>query len=160
MAQQAEPEKKTKREGMATVALLIIFVITLMPLILVPFSNLDKFMNFYQKKFDYYPLWVVPYNMKNKYAWISKEYMKNVPDSLFLDLAIYGMKQKGHENYYRMLEEELMKVNGLKTLISHNYYSEKEFWKVWNKKNYFAVKKIVDPDNIFRNVYDKMFRRS
>ena len=42
MAREAESKKKTKREGMATIALLIIFVITLMPLILVPFSNLGN----------------------------------------------------------------------------------------------------------------------
>ena len=49
-----------------------------------------------------------------------------------------------------------MRVQGLKTLISHNYYSRDEFWQLYNKPNYDAVKQITDPDNQFRDVYDKM----
>ena len=48
-----------------------------------------------------------------------------------------------------------MAVGGLKTLISTNYYSEDDFWKVWNKENYSLVKKRTDPDNIFRDIYTK-----
>ena len=44
----------------------------------------------------------------------------------------------------------------IKTLISHNYYPEDEFWTIWNKPNYDAVKAITDPDNVFRDLYTKM----
>ncbi|MFA6514753.1 MAG: hypothetical protein WCT42_00610 [Candidatus Paceibacterota bacterium] len=55
-----------------------------------------------------------------------------------------------------MMEDELTSVGGIKTLISNNYYSEEEFWKTWNKPNYDEVKKITDPNNIFRDLYTKM----
>ena len=54
-----------------------------------------------------------------------------------------------------MFEDELIKINGLKTLISNNYFSEKEFWEIWNKENYDKIKKQTDPKNIFRNLYNK-----
>ena len=48
-----------------------------------------------------------------------------------------------------------MDIGGIKTLISNNYYSESDFWKIWNKKNYDKVKRKTDPNNIFRNLYTK-----
>ena len=37
-----------------------------------------------------------------------------------------------------MIEEKLRELGGIKTLISHNYYSRDEFWSIWNKRNYDA----------------------
>jgi hypothetical protein len=45
-------------------------------------------------------------------------------------------------------------------LISQNYYSEDEFWRVWNKPNYDLMKAIVDPNNIFRDLYTKTCKAS
>ena len=121
----------------------------------IPFSTSDKFMNWYEKEINFFPLWCVPYKVRD-YEWISSEFSSQRKDDLFLDLAIYGLPQSNKKNYYKIIEDELMEVGGIKTLISNNYYSEDEFWKVWNKENYDNVKKKTDPDNIFRNLYTKM----
>ena len=84
--------------------------------------------------------------------------MSRIKDNLILDLAIYGMKKKDDKNYYRIIEDELMNIGGIKTLISNNYYSESDFWKIWNKENYDLVKSKTDPDNIFRDLYTKTCR--
>ena len=57
-----------------------------------------------------------------------------------------------------MIEEKLRELGGIKTLISHNYYSRDEFWSIWNKRNYDAVKAITDPRNVFRDLYTKTCR--
>jgi hypothetical protein len=79
-------------------------------------------------------------------------------DGMFLDLAIYGMKQRGDDNVHRMIELKLQELGGIKTLIAHNYYGEDEFWSIWNASNYAAVKAITDPDNVFRDLYTKTCR--
>jgi hypothetical protein len=76
-------------------------------------------------------------------------------DPLFLDLAIYGMRQRGPTNYHRLMERKLRELGGIKTLIAHNYYDESEFWSIWNKRNYDAVKAITDPRNVFRDLFTK-----
>jgi len=53
------------------------------------------------------------------------------------------------------MEDKLQEIGGLKTLISHNYYSEEDFWKTWNKDNYDKAKARTDPGNIFRDLYSK-----
>ena len=75
-----------------------------------------------------------------------------------VDIAVYGMKQRGDTNYYRLMEEKLRDLGGIKTLISYNYYQEDEFWQIFNRENFEAVKAITDPDNIFRNLYEKTCR--
>ncbi len=126
----------------------------------IPFSKVDVFMEWYEKEFNHFPLWCVPYKLVHNYEWISNALLQNNKDSLFLDLAIYGMEKVKGKNHYRIMEEKLMEIGGIKTLISSNYYTESEFWKIWNKDNYFKVKKKVDPDNIFRDLYQKMVGRN
>jgi FAD/FMN-containing dehydrogenase len=126
--------------------------------LLIPFSRVEEFIDWYKKEIDYYPLWCVPYKKVRNYEWLSEEFVEKTHDELFLDLAIYGMRR--NNNYYRIIEEELMKIGGIKTLISNNYYSESEFWKIWNKDNYYKVKNKTDPNNIFRDLYTKTCRAS
>jgi FAD/FMN-containing dehydrogenase len=122
--------------------------------VFVPFSKADDFFAWYGREFGFYPLWCVPYRAVRRYEWLSEELFDKTRDDLFLDLAIYNFFKRD-KNYYRILEEELMEIGGLKTLISNNYFSESEFWTIWNKKNYFTVKQQTDPDNILRDLYEK-----
>ena len=123
-----------------------------------PFSRLKEFLEWYAKDFGHFPLWVVPYARVHDYEWLTNSFWAKTKDTLMIDIAIYGMKQRGEKNYYRLMEEKLQELNGIKTLISYNYYKEDEFWQIFNRKNYDAVKAITDPDNIFRNLYEKTCR--
>jgi len=127
---------------------------------LIPFSKIEEFMEWYKKEVNHFPLWCVPYRIVHKYEWVSDEFFNKVRDELFLDIAIYGMETKDPEHYYRIIEKKLIELGAIKTLISTNLYSEKEFWKIWNKKNYDLVKRKTDPDNIFRGFYEKTCRAS
>lgn len=122
--------------------------------VFVPFSNLDRFFEFYMKEFKYFPIWIVPMKIDPMYDWMNPEFVKGTDGDLYIDVAIYGMKQ-GNRNCYKMLEDILMEVKGVKTLISYNYYDEKTFWSIFNKDNYDSAKARVDPDNIFRDLYGK-----
>lgn len=120
----------------------------------IPYSKLTEFLDWYEKEVGHYALWVVPYKRVHDYEWIDDEFLKKTPDQLYVDIALYGMK-KWDKNYYKLIEDKLIEIGGLKTLITENYYSEEDFWKVWNKKNYDEVKRKTDPDNIFRNLFTK-----
>ncbi|MEA1987315.1 MAG: FAD-binding oxidoreductase [Candidatus Marinimicrobia bacterium] len=121
----------------------------------IPYSKVTNFMEWYKKEVNHFPLWCVPYKFVRGYEWISTDFLNKMKDNLVLDLAIYGMKKRYDKNYYKIIEDELMNIGGIKTLISNNYYSESDFWKIWNKQNYDKVKQKTDPNNIFRNLYTK-----
>jgi hypothetical protein len=124
----------------------------------IPVSRLKEFLEWYAVDFGHFPLWCVPYRRVHDYEWLADSYWKGFDDRLMIDIAIYGMKQRGETNYYRLMEEKLRQLNGVKTLISYNYYSEEEFWQIFNHRNFEAVKAITDPDNIFRDLYQKTCR--
>ncbi|MHB8872983.1 MAG: FAD-binding oxidoreductase [Myxococcaceae bacterium] len=125
--------------------------------VFVPLSRASEFMRWYASTFCYFPLWCVPYRAK-PYPWLSDEFRRRLKDGLFLDLAIYGMKQGGEVNYHALMEQKLLEIGGLKTLIAHNYFSEEDFWRIWNRENYAKVKRITDPKNVFRDLYTKTCR--
>ncbi len=124
--------------------------------VFIPAQNVRKFWEWYVKVFNYFPLWVVPYKIAKRYPWINIDLMKEIQGELFLDLAIYGFQQKGDMNYYKVLEEKVAELGGIKTLITHNYYTEKEFWESYNKTMWEKVKKLTDPQDLFRNLFEKM----
>ena len=126
--------------------------------VFIPFSKVGDFLEWYKKEVNHFPLWCVPYRLVREYEWVSAEYLNKIKDKLILDLAIYGIEKQADKNYYKIIEDELMNIGGIKTLISNNYYSESDFWKIWNKENYDKVKGKTDPNNIFRDLYTKTCR--
>ena len=123
--------------------------------VFVPFSKVPAFMEWWTRTCNFFPLWCVPYRRVRDYEWVAPEIFERMTDDMFLDLAVYGMRQPGTTNYHRLIEEKLRELGGIKTLIAHNYYSESEFWQIWNKQTYDAVKAITDPKNLFRDLYTK-----
>jgi FAD/FMN-containing dehydrogenase len=126
--------------------------------VFIPFSRVPGFMSWYEREIGFFPLWCVPYKRVRDYEWLAPAFYRGLDDLLFVDLAIYGLRQTGARNLHRVIEEALPEFRGLKTLISHNYYSEDEFWSIWNKDNYDRVKARTDPRNLFRDLYDRTCR--
>ncbi|HVV51939.1 MAG TPA: FAD-binding oxidoreductase [Polyangia bacterium] len=120
-----------------------------------PFSRAEAFLRWFGGEFRFYPLWCVPYRRLRDYAWLDPRFYAGLADDLFLDVAVYGMKQRPGRNDYRVIEQKVLELGGMKTLISHNYLTESEFWSVWNRASFDRVKARTDPDNLFRDLYQK-----
>jgi len=123
--------------------------------VFLPLSKINDFLVWWERELGHFPLWCVPYKRVRDYEWIDEHFYAGLKDELFLDLAIYGMKQPADKNVHKLIEDKLRELGGIKTLISHNYYSREEFWHTWNKPNYDKVKAITDPNNVFRDLYTK-----
>ncbi|HSA60187.1 MAG TPA: FAD-binding oxidoreductase [bacterium] len=124
--------------------------------VFIPVNRLETFMRQYREKIGYYPLWVVPYRRVQPYPWIHPDYDKAIGDRMFFDLAVYGLSNRDRKaNYYEILEEMTYECRGIKTLISHNFYDRGRFWTIYNRPEYERIKKRTDPDNFFRDLYDK-----
>ena len=123
--------------------------------VFVPFSKTPAFMEWWIETCNFFPLWCVPYRRVHDYEWLVPSFWDAMTDDMFLDLAVYGMRQPPGANYHRLIEEKLRELGGIKTLIAHNYYPADEFWQIWNQQTYDAVKRITDPDNLFRDLYTK-----
>jgi FAD binding domain len=120
-------------------------------------SKFNRFYKWFEKEFNYFPIWVVPYKMPTVYPWFKPGFIDK-SEQLYVDLAIYGMRQKGDKDYYQLLDDKLLEERGAKTLISLNRYSKDTFWKIYDHEAHLAVKKQVDPNGQFPDLYEKTHR--
>lgn len=123
------------------------------------FHHISKFKHFYDwfsQQYNFYPIWIVPYKMDTTYPWINKKYLGRNQSNLYIDFAIYGMKQNKRAQTYLDIDKELLTIGSIKTLISYNQYKESTFWRIYDQKAYIEVKAKLDPDNIFPDLYSKV----
>ena len=123
--------------------------------VLIPFGHVKAFFDWYLEVFNYFPLWILPYRFEKIYPWVNPDFIKDIKDNLFIDCGIYGFRQDGRRNYYKALEEKVFELKGIKALISYNYYDESIFWEIFDRESYQKVKRITDPQNLFREIYRK-----
>lgn len=128
--------------------------------VFIPARRFAEFFDWYQRVFDFFPLWVIPYRIERPYPWVDREYAKGFGDELFIDCAVYGKPNSRPDvDFSVLLEEKTHELNGLKTLISRNHYSREKFWSVYDRRNYEAAKQRLDPGAVFPDLYDKFHRR-
>ena len=65
-------------------------------------------------------------------------------------------EQDGH--YNRMIEDEVSALGGHKSLYSTSFYSEEEFYGLYNGEFYTKLKREYDPDGRLLSLYDKCVR--
>lgn len=124
--------------------------------VFIPSGRFSEFFSWYERDFDFYPLWIVPYRAPALYPWIDDEYKKGMSGGMFIDCAIYGKPNSDPSvDYSEILEKKTIELGGIKTLISRNHFSEAGFWRVYNRNHYTLLKQRHDPQNLFLDLYAK-----
>lgn len=125
----------------------------------IPAARCPEFYQWYTRTVRYYPLWVVPYRFPEVYPWVAEEHAAGFQGDLFMDLAVYGLRNGRREvDWSEVLEEKAFELGGIKTLISRNHYSRDRFWQIYHEPNYRKAKERLDPHGVFRDVYEKLHR--
>jgi hypothetical protein len=127
--------------------------------VFIPSRRMQEFYAWYERTFNFFPLWIVPYRMPEPYAWISDDHAERMVDDLFIDCAIYG-KPNDHPDvdYSMLLEQKTFELGGIKTLISRNHYTRERFWSIYDRPRYEAAKRLLDPRCVFGELYEKCHR--
>jgi FAD/FMN-containing dehydrogenase len=125
----------------------------------VPSRAWSAFFAWYAQRIDYFPLWLVPYRIAEPYPWLDPAWTRETDDDLFFDCAVYGKPNDDPDiDVSQLLEQKVFELRGIKTLISRNHYSREDFWRVYNRSNYDAVKSRLDPHGLFQGLYEKFHR--
>ena len=124
--------------------------------VFIPSGRFEEFYRWYETDFDFFPLWIVPYNMKEIYPWVDDAHAEKMGDTFIVDAAIYGKVNTDPAiDYSELLEKKVHELGGVKTLISRNHYDEDTFWSIYSKPRISALKQRLDPDNLFGDLYTK-----
>ncbi|KUP96735.1 FAD-binding oxidoreductase [Thermobifida cellulosilytica] len=78
---------------------------------------------------------------------------------LYVNFGFWGMVPvrpgKGRNYHNRAVEQEVTRLGGHKSLYSDAFYSEDEFWRLYNGEAYRKLKAAYDPDHRLLDLYAK-----
>ncbi|KEY70779.1 hypothetical protein S7711_03274 [Stachybotrys chartarum IBT 7711] len=119
-----------------------------------PYKTAEQFIDYTADKFGIWPLWLCPLKQTlpptfhphtgetettpNPNGGAPVESAKEI-----LNIGLWGWGPVDHDSFVaknRALEDKLVELGGMKWLYAHTYYSEDEFWRLYDKPWYDALR--------------------
>ena len=60
----------------------------------------------------------------------------------------------------RKIERKASELGGIKSLYSDSYFTEQEFWEIYSRSSYDALKRKYDPNGVLGDLYAKCVMRA
>ncbi len=127
----------------------------------IPIGRAAEFLDFLLREIGILPVWICPVRPHDPQARFPLYPMD--PGTFYVNFGFWDVvkdrvrREPGHTN--RMIERKVAELGGIKSLYSDSYYSEDEFWKIYNRPAYDALKARYDPQGAFKNLYQKCVLR-
>lgn len=126
----------------------------------IPFHAAAEFDTWLAKELHIFPLWYCPV----KTIMPKGTYPLYEPDAEYvLDFGFYVSMELDEQmepiHYNRKIEEKLLQIGGFKCLYSDTFFSEEQFWQIYDKQAYDQVKSKYDPQHTYLNLYEKVVNK-
>lgn len=124
----------------------------------IPFEHCGEFLAFYREHIDIRPCWVCPvepqpserpwtlYPMEPGRLHLNFGFWESVPTRADLP----------RDHFNRLLEAEVVRLGGRKSLYSTVHFTEDEFWAIHDRSAYLALRDRYDPHRRFRDLWEKV----
>jgi len=123
----------------------------------IPIDGAAEFLRFFHEEIGIKPIWACPIRSPDPSAHFDL-YPLN-PEGLYVNFGFWdvirGKQQYAAGHFNRKIERKVEQLGGVKSLYSDSYYTESDFWNIYNGSSYEACKDKYDPDRRFRNLYEK-----
>jgi len=127
----------------------------------IPIARAPEFLSFFLKEVGVLPVWICP--IGGEHAQARFPLYPVDPKILYVNFGFWDVVQdpvKRQPGWYnRKIERKVAEMGGVKSLYSDCYYPEDEFWRLYNRPAYDALKARYDPQRRFRNLYEKCVLR-
>lgn len=122
-----------------------------------PESTVCKFIQFVDSEIGAYPLWLLPISSKaSTNSLFSPVHSKSSDRLLNVGVWTESVDYQQFLEKNRMIERQVKALGGRKTLYAHSYYTENEFWQIYDKHGYDKVRKKYQADRVFPDIYSKV----
>jgi FAD/FMN-containing dehydrogenase len=127
----------------------------------IPAGNAAAFLDFFQREIGIEPVWICPIGASAAADRFALYPMR--PGELYVNFGFWDVVRRpraqpaGHFN--RLVEREVERLGGIKSLYSESYYTREEFWRHYGGEAYRALKARYDPQGVFPDLYDKCVLR-
>lgn len=122
-----------------------------------PEQTAVEFMEFVDKSLGIYPLWLCPLQPDDR----STLQSSSLKTDLVINIGVWGMGPKEYDEFIdvnRTIERRLRKLGGKKWFYAHAFYTEKEFWEIYNKTWYDTLRKRYHAASL-PSIFDKTLAR-
>ena len=125
----------------------------------VPVDRLPEFLDFFHREIGISPVWLCPLRVTDDRSW---PLYPLDPATLYVNVGFWAGVRLGfgeqEGTYNRRIEQVVGELGGHKSLYSTSFYSEEEFWRLYNGEVYERLKSGYDPAGRLPNLYDKCVR--
>jgi Delta24-sterol reductase len=129
-----------------------------------PYSNAEAFVNYTADKFNIWPLWLCPlkqtppptFHPHTNETVTASDGTVTVPNSL--NIGLWGWGPSNSDEFVRKnrdLEDKLIALHGQKWFYAHTYYKEDQFWQLYDKPWYEALREKYHATTL-PTVYEKV----
>lgn len=107
--------------------------------LLLPQRTAEEFINFVSAEFGLWPLWLCLLKHGHRVAMHPNlPYEKDKTDT-FINVGVWGPGPTNYAQFIdvnRQLEQKVRELNGIKWLYAQAYYTEEEFWSIYDRRWY------------------------
>lgn len=121
-----------------------------------PFNKVLDFIKYNNQKLGIYPIWLCPIKPTRTPQKLSPHH---IGDGTLIDIGIWGQTEKYLDDpigVNRDFEKYSQSINARKMLYAHAYYTQSEFWNIYDKNWYNSLRKKYNADKIFPDVWEKV----
>jgi delta24-sterol reductase len=119
-----------------------------------PEERVLEFINFVDQEYEIYPLWLCPLKPAREDTFSCTA----IDTDLVINVGVWGAMKQAEGTFTernRRLEHEVATLGGRKVLYAHSYYTEEEFWKIYDNESYTKLRKKYYASQVFPNLYQK-----
>ncbi len=120
-----------------------------------PGERAAEFMSFIESNLRAFPLWICPLRPNTK----SPLLLTNSKTQSLINIGVWSNEAfRNYEDFIainRRIEQKVTELGGRKWFYAHSFYSEKEFWQIFDKKWYGGIRKKYHADYL-PDIYTKI----
>lgn len=123
----------------------------------VPYDAAEEFVRWTDERTGIWPLWLCPVKSAPQ---DERNFSQgnNIKEEILLDVGIWDMGPADAHAFIKLnrdFEAKVTELGGMKCLYAHAYYTEQEFWNIYNEKKYMELRREYHAENL-PSVYDKV----
>ncbi|KAL9093278.1 MAG: hypothetical protein Q9165_004019 [Trypethelium subeluteriae] len=122
-----------------------------------PYKRAEEFVNYVDANFGLYPLWLCPVKLGPDSA-LRPRACHQMTDKNMLNIGVWGPGPTNGRRFTeinRKFEQRILELNGLKCLYAQTYYTEEEFWELYDRKSYESLRSKYHASSL-PTIYDKV----
>lgn len=128
----------------------------------IPYKNASNFHEWLDKNLKIYPIWLCPLRQRRDGPDAQHGLYADLADAktpeFMMNFGVWGPGPKDRKKFLeqnRLLEHKVDELGGRKWLYAQAYYTEEEFWTIYDREAYEALRQKYGASYL-PNVYDKV----